>query len=313
LYYLLTAQVPFSGSSPIEIMLKHQADPPPLLTEVRSDAPAGLGKVINKMLAKNPDDRYANAREVAEALAPFCPEIVAETTAMAAVEPRPLARKLAAIPRTWLSVAAVSAVTAVAGLIFVIVWLQGGSGGAASSTPGHLPTMTVKTTPEIPPVEKLVRDEGALYKAMKVTDFRLEGGPHHAGDTLYFKVRLVLTGDKSFAALPMERSRTKYGVGMAQCWIERLGANDAIPCLDSRLAKVGRKYAAGGLPLECLARLAPGQEVLTTREVKTDVTRAGDALTERFPPGKYRYTLEYRSADNNNTFHTSEAEFELLP
>ena len=81
LYFLLTGKAPFShAASLIDKLLAHTEETPPLLREVRPEVPDGLAAVLAKMLAKNPDDRYAAAGEVAAALAPFTradlPEVV---------------------------------------------------------------------------------------------------------------------------------------------------------------------------------------------------------------------------------------------
>jgi urea transport system substrate-binding protein len=47
----------------------HEAVPP--IDQIRRDVPEGLIQVLNRMLAKQPEDRYATPAEVAEALTPF--------------------------------------------------------------------------------------------------------------------------------------------------------------------------------------------------------------------------------------------------
>jgi serine/threonine protein kinase/putative intracellular protease/amidase len=81
LYFLLTGRAPFSHASTlIDKLLAHTEETPPLVREVRPEVPDALAAVLAKMLAKNPDDRYASAGEVAAALAPFTradlPEVV---------------------------------------------------------------------------------------------------------------------------------------------------------------------------------------------------------------------------------------------
>jgi hypothetical protein len=71
LFHLLTGQVVFPGSSLSEKCEAHESKAPPSLEELCPDAPAGLGLVVRRMLAKRPADRYATAQAVADALAPF--------------------------------------------------------------------------------------------------------------------------------------------------------------------------------------------------------------------------------------------------
>jgi serine/threonine-protein kinase len=72
LFFLLTAKPPFAhAGSLIDKLLAHTEEPPPSIRELRSDVPTGLASVLEKMMAKNPDDRYANAAEVAAAVLPY--------------------------------------------------------------------------------------------------------------------------------------------------------------------------------------------------------------------------------------------------
>ena len=69
LYECLTGQVPYEGDTSVAIMLKHITAPVPPLRQVRPDLSPALEQVVNKALAKKPDDRYQTAAELWEALA----------------------------------------------------------------------------------------------------------------------------------------------------------------------------------------------------------------------------------------------------
>jgi serine/threonine-protein kinase len=73
LYFLLRGQPPFPDGSPIDKLIRHQLDPPPDVRRSRPDVPVELGAVIERLLQKKSDERYATAREVAEVLASFTP------------------------------------------------------------------------------------------------------------------------------------------------------------------------------------------------------------------------------------------------
>ena len=66
-YFLLTGQPPFDGSEALRLM-KHQTEKAPEITKFRADAPAELVAIIDKSMAKKPDDRYQVAGEMAKAL-----------------------------------------------------------------------------------------------------------------------------------------------------------------------------------------------------------------------------------------------------
>ncbi len=61
LYELLTASVPFSGESPVEIAMKHLSEVPQPPSEHRSEVPPDLDLVVLRALAKEPADRYQSA------------------------------------------------------------------------------------------------------------------------------------------------------------------------------------------------------------------------------------------------------------
>jgi len=71
LFELLTAQHPFSDESYPMLVLKICTEPPPPVTRYRGDVPVALQAVIERMLAKTPEARFATCLQVKEALAPF--------------------------------------------------------------------------------------------------------------------------------------------------------------------------------------------------------------------------------------------------
>jgi serine/threonine protein kinase len=87
-YALLTGQPPFTAPSLLEIMVKHLQSPLPPVTQSRSDVPAGVVAVLERMLAKRAEDRYQTPGEVAEALLPWiaAPAGAVEAVAAAAVQ-----------------------------------------------------------------------------------------------------------------------------------------------------------------------------------------------------------------------------------
>jgi tRNA A-37 threonylcarbamoyl transferase component Bud32 len=68
-YYALTGRPPFLGESPMAIMIAHARDPVEPPSRYEPDIPADLEAVVMRCLAKQPEDRYPNARAVAKALA----------------------------------------------------------------------------------------------------------------------------------------------------------------------------------------------------------------------------------------------------
>ncbi|HYG78076.1 MAG TPA: SUMF1/EgtB/PvdO family nonheme iron enzyme [Planctomycetota bacterium] len=64
LYHLLTGQTPFDGSSPALIMMKHLTEELPNPQDVREGIPDSVVVVLQKMMAKDPADRYASCAEL---------------------------------------------------------------------------------------------------------------------------------------------------------------------------------------------------------------------------------------------------------
>jgi serine/threonine protein kinase len=71
LYFLLTGRPPFVEDTPVKTILAHIEKPPPSLGTVRPEVPPELAAVVERMLAKDPAQRYQQPVEVAQALAPF--------------------------------------------------------------------------------------------------------------------------------------------------------------------------------------------------------------------------------------------------
>ncbi len=68
MYEMLAGRPPFDGTSMPEIARQHLNSPPPPLSELRSDLPSGLEKVVLRCLEKLPQDRFASMDEVLGAL-----------------------------------------------------------------------------------------------------------------------------------------------------------------------------------------------------------------------------------------------------
>ncbi len=68
LYQMLTGKAPFGSGSPSEVMRRVIVTPPKPLRSLRAEIPGALAEVVEKALAKEADDRYQSAAELADAL-----------------------------------------------------------------------------------------------------------------------------------------------------------------------------------------------------------------------------------------------------
>ncbi len=70
-YELLLGQLPFKADSPAGLIFKHVYEPPPPPLELRPEIPPFLVEIVLKLLEKDPDDRYRNAKEFHDDLKSF--------------------------------------------------------------------------------------------------------------------------------------------------------------------------------------------------------------------------------------------------
>jgi len=68
MYELLTGTLPYRGDNAVEIALKHLKEPFPSIREELPDLPQSVENIILKSAAKNPKNRYNDAREMYEDL-----------------------------------------------------------------------------------------------------------------------------------------------------------------------------------------------------------------------------------------------------
>jgi tRNA A-37 threonylcarbamoyl transferase component Bud32 len=63
-YYLLTGQAPFADRVGLEKVTAHARDPVPSLRQKRPNVPEAIEAIVEKLLAKKPEDRYTSAHDV---------------------------------------------------------------------------------------------------------------------------------------------------------------------------------------------------------------------------------------------------------
>ncbi len=70
LYYCLTGLYPFPGNNAVEKMMAHQTKHPRAIRELAPDCPEEVIEVVDRLMAKDPNERYGSMGEVASALRP---------------------------------------------------------------------------------------------------------------------------------------------------------------------------------------------------------------------------------------------------
>ncbi len=68
LFQMVTGRLPFEAETPVGLALKHIRQAVPRLSQIQPSVPKGLQPVIDKAMAKRPEDRYSTAGQMASAL-----------------------------------------------------------------------------------------------------------------------------------------------------------------------------------------------------------------------------------------------------
>ncbi len=68
LYQMLAGALPYTGASPVTVALKHVSEPVPAIDPAQTGVSPALAAIVNKLLQKQPGNRFSSASEVASAL-----------------------------------------------------------------------------------------------------------------------------------------------------------------------------------------------------------------------------------------------------
>jgi serine/threonine protein kinase len=74
-YHMLVGKPPFEGDTALNVAVQHINNEPEPLEKKRPDLDPALCRIVHRMLAKNPADRYENARELWRELRPLRSEL----------------------------------------------------------------------------------------------------------------------------------------------------------------------------------------------------------------------------------------------
>lgn len=94
LYQMLTGQMPFSGKTYEEIIVRHIQNPVPSPSEIKTDLPPLLCEIVLTATAKKPEERFQSADAFRKALRQVL-EIMASPTASQQIAPRQKTHKMA--------------------------------------------------------------------------------------------------------------------------------------------------------------------------------------------------------------------------
>ena len=90
LYQVLTGALPFESTTPWDLIRQHIEVTPRPARQLNSDIPASVEQLVNRCLAKDPEQRFQSAGELAQALAGLLvttPEAADQQLAVGVVAP----------------------------------------------------------------------------------------------------------------------------------------------------------------------------------------------------------------------------------
>ncbi len=101
-YEMLTGDTPFRGHSPQDILMKHVEEEPTRLTEKRPEIGADVAAVVERLMRKDPNERFQHASELLKVLYGLREKYPTESAsggflAEGSADRRPLGKKLAAL------------------------------------------------------------------------------------------------------------------------------------------------------------------------------------------------------------------------
>jgi hypothetical protein len=171
LYEMLAGAQPYQATTPMAVVVKHITDPIPHILDANPRLPAGIEAIIEKAMAKNPDDRFSTAGELAAALDALMHGQSAEEalkTATLAVTRSQAAKtrqagkledardknklaKQGGVSSLWFAVPVVLVVLVGVALVAAYFFFKptGLTGEPLTSTPGQILVPPVSQTPEI--------------------------------------------------------------------------------------------------------------------------------------------------------------------
>jgi serine/threonine-protein kinase len=76
---MLCGRLPFVGDSMAQLMFKIANEPHPDIVAIRPDIPDCLAAIINRALAKNPEERFATGDEMARAIRACAASLTSDT------------------------------------------------------------------------------------------------------------------------------------------------------------------------------------------------------------------------------------------
>jgi len=150
LYQLATGDLPFNGSSSVEVQSSILRDTPTSVDELRREMPHHVGRIVAACLEKDPEQRYQSAKDIRNDLVRLRDEVTTGEREASTV-PRTPGKRLSGRAIWW-----VGAVLLIVGIIATSIWL----GTKDRSVPSQL----IIETPQIGDAAQELLDQGHLFE-----------------------------------------------------------------------------------------------------------------------------------------------------
>jgi DNA-binding beta-propeller fold protein YncE len=167
LYECLAGVPPFRRGQEVAVIWAHVQEPPPKVTDARSDLPPGIDEVVARAMAKKPEDRYASCGDLAADARGELGVASGELTGLTGPRTRPvgIAAERARTRRRIMAAAALGAV-AVAAVAFALLTRGGG---------GEVPPITDQSLVRVDPATNEVASVVAVGSQPESVAFGEEG------------------------------------------------------------------------------------------------------------------------------------------
>lgn len=130
LYEMSTGQRPFKGDNNVSVLSAILKDTPASISDVKRDMPRELARVVQRCLAKDPEDRYQTAKDLRNDLRLLKDDLASGELTMTSGVHRGMAAASAS-PKTASKVPMLAGAGVVVALLVAGAWYFGGAGGSA--------------------------------------------------------------------------------------------------------------------------------------------------------------------------------------
>jgi eukaryotic-like serine/threonine-protein kinase len=280
LYELLVGRAPFEGESQVATALKHMNDIPPAPRSIVPTVPRDLETIVLRALAKDPNDRYASAGDMRDAL--FAAGGRSHTSVLrvpAAAQPPAQTRS----EMRWLWPVLALLALAIVAAVVVPGLFDGDEGGEAGADRDEPPS------------------RAQTVEIISATSFDPEGdGEEHASEVAAsYDGDTATTWSTETYSTPF--SAQKSGVGL----LFDLGS-------PREISEIALRSPAGGFDVEIRATEDPGDIVEETEEVASVKGASSNETIEFEGPAQSRYWMVWitrLSPTDTGVAEISEVEF----